>query len=262
MRESQVNNLNTADEQIEILKAVIEKRDVFFYRSSKLRERFVGLVPDFRMYRYETSTTQVRSRIFIQESPQFPGTAAGAFAFADTARGAVVPKEGDTLEAWYENDTLNLRPLTARRVVLVPSGLQEGNPLACAGVKTEEFDGPLVDQMGDPIWKGVTYAYQPESRASKVYVVAEKQRARLRACRAKFRTAQLCQTTRKVFRISNSDLHNHHAYHAIFVLKGAVLVSRFALKPAELCRIKLNVSARIQGTETTISGHTFAVYPV
>lgn len=230
--------LNTPAEQVEILKAVIEKKPVYFYRpdyginkaNDTTRERFVGTLPDFKMYRYECDTTMVRARILVTEAANFPGVAAMTAVSAEYARNQPLLPGADTLEAWYENGVLQLRKLS-KMPIFVHS---DTTP-----VPTKIVKSPTPETI---------YAHRAPGD-SYMHVIGNKRRDLLRANGKYFRSAQL-DVTGKTFRVSGGDyVIENRRYNLLCVLKDCVLVSRHSLSKKEMTSWTLPVGTKIGGSD-------------
>jgi hypothetical protein len=246
-----VNRFNTQDEQILILKAVIEKKPVYYTKFIDGKQKqfpFVGTMPNFNMYRYDCDQTFVRGRVEFKESANFPGVADARGLSAEYARNLPPVPGTDTLEAWYEGGALHLRPLTSRKIVIF-GGIGESTTL----------DLPKVP---DPIPKRIAYAHPTDPTVPSVsQTLANGLRGTLRGKNRKFRTAQLCQTTKKYWRVADSQLHDHHKYTLLLVFKECVLEStNFNMSRKELTRFTCPRDTKIVGELTEINGVQFRVH--
>lgn len=241
--------LNTTAEQIEVLKAVIEKKPVYFVNPNvpgQMREAFRGILPNFNVYRYECDTTTVRGRVKFKQSKLFRGVAEASSLAAEYARSAPLDGDADTLEAWYEGEQLNLR-------VLSPA------PIVFHGfVHPEKIDRQPVAL---PASKPVGYAHPHVPGKTPSDILANKLRGTLRKEDKFFRTAQLCQTTKKTYRVSVDDnVLSHRRYHIIIVTRDCVLVSVQAHDLHLLRSWHVSTEAKILGDMFVYAGVVFDVH--
>lgn len=122
---------NTVAEREEVLRAVIEKKPVFFYQydqyaSTIKPKRFEGLLPLFEMYRYDLTGTAMnsRTRIKFEKDQHIDGIIAKFRMSTHVDR----PLEDFDAEVWTDGKTTFLKPNPKSNLKVVQDGTREAPP--------------------------------------------------------------------------------------------------------------------------------------
>lgn len=198
---------NSLAEQVEVLKALIDGKKLYFYTFDSARQvmqvsPFVGTMPNFGLYHYDTHGTalQKKQEFWAWNDKSFGGTSVKI-----NTSGIGLPK----FRAWFdEMDYLNIELLDATVVV----------------------HNKFIKQKATPIDAILPASYQVEQLVNKI-------RNAYRVANRRFRTAQP-DPTGKFLTFNVSDLTHNNAY-AILKLSDCVLVSITPVEKNFLRRFKL-----------------------
>lgn len=225
---------NTDAEKITVLSAVIEKKPVYYYVwNSQLTRmetmKFVGTMPYFDMYRYDTDgiALQSKSRVRFTKGAFVNSLVQSTVITPDNAN----PSKDFHVYTWFDSDgCLNIEKAPGAHVRLL-----QPQPQAVPVAASTSLD-----------------------QEAKIQRLWTKLRNNLGAQRKRYRTAQPDPTNRYQY-FSTSDMVRE-SYYAIVRLKDCVLVSRQPISKHALrsLHIERNSKALINGTGTvSINGYEF-----
>lgn len=226
---------NTLEEQVTILKALLENKVVYFhqfdsYKRAYEMKRFVGTSPAFDLYRYELSKEPFsKAKLFFESAP-FVKAVVNKVQVTPAEHAHAKPAQFYHVEAWFEGNVLHLRESPGNAVVFHRA---ESQP-----VKVPSTKDVAVFTLEDLI---------------------RVQRAKARERGEFFRTAHVDQTGQ--YMCFSGDIDPYRNYRAMFKMKDCILVSDTLVTGGILVSWKIPATgAMISNGKAQIRGVTFTAH--
>jgi len=223
---------NNQTEQIDVLRAVIEKKPIYFYQwddrySRIVAKKFDGLLPNFALYRYDQNARLADVAKFAMRVVE-DAYIKGVPARATISQPGNAPSDAQ-VRMWFENGVLQIEPLG--NTVIHDTRLAPTQPVA-----------PVTDVKGSNV---VDIKTQLET-------IVVNLRRELGKKGAYYRTAQTSENPNTLYVPDSYDLKNTRRYYVILRCDNAVFVSENAVDRQTMVGSRWNLKT-LNGIAKTVS---------